>query len=472
MNLNNELKRENIESYLENHKRIFFMRICGTGMGASAVLLKEAGFIVEGADTSFAPPMSDFLDSMDIPCHQIDLVDSKFLQNYDLIVVGNSVSGKSDMARMIEECGTPFTSFPTLLGESVLKHKEVMAVIGTHGKTTTSFFLTQMLENMGLKPGYFIGGVIEGRSSSTIGKDKYFIIEGDEYDSAYFQKYSKFHEYFIDDLICTSIEFDHADIFEDLAAVKAEFSDLFKKMKGHIVYDPSFHVTKEILDSIQYENQESYSPQILNESEEGTTFLLNLFGEKEEFRTNIVGLHNIANISGCLVLLKKKGFSLEELKKSILKLAMVKRRQEKRGFYKQAIFIDDFAHHPRAIIETTKAIKLKYPNKKIWVIFEPVSATARSNVFQNEFTRSFQAADGVIIADTGIQTTAKKFDQLDTNKLVKDINEMGVRSLRVSELSELLNIFEEEADANSLFLVLSNRTCLGLWSSDFVKKLK
>lgn len=471
MNIENEISKEKISSFLETHKKIFFMRVCGTGMGACAALMKEAGYEVEGADTSFAPPMSDFLNDMGITCHDMGKVNKEFLRDYDLIVVGNSVARGSELARLIEDSGVLFTSFPTLLGESILKHREVLAVVGTHGKTTTSYFLTQMLENLNLSPGYFIGGVIEGKTSSALGKDSFFVIEGDEYDSAYFQKYSKFHQYFINDLICTSIEFDHADIFSDFEAIKDEFRPLFSKVSGHITYDEEYEVTTELLREASCENTSFYNPRIMKESCEETVFEISLDNKNYTFKTNVIGQHNIRNIAGCIKLLWTKGFRVEELKKSILKLNMVKRRQEHRGCYKGAIFIDDFAHHPKAIEETIKSIKLKYPRKKVIVVFEPVSATARSNVFQKRFAESFSGADKVIIADTQIQTTAKNYDQLDTEKLVETLGEQDIKAQRVLSLDKLLEHFEVMANEQSLFLILSNRTCLGLWSSQFVKKL-
>ena len=216
MNLTNMIEGDELLAQKNKFTKVFFYRICGTGMGACACILKEAGFEVEGADATFSPPMSTYLESTGIPCHPLDKVDKEFLQQYDLIVVGNSVPRVSDHASLIEECGVPFTSFPSVLGAYILKEKNVIGIAGTHGKTTTTFFMTQLLENLGKKPGYFVGGIIDNRPPSTAGQDDFFVIESDEYDSAYFQKYSKFRLYELNSMILTSLEFDHADIYNSI----------------------------------------------------------------------------------------------------------------------------------------------------------------------------------------------------------------------------------------------------------------
>ena len=193
MDLKNLISQEELIARRSTIKKVFFYRICGAGMGPAAVLVKQAGYEVEGADSAFFPPMSTFLETTGIPLYKLDQVTPDLLKKYDLIVVGNSVGGKLETARMIEQVGVPFTSFPSTLGSLVLKDKNVIGIAGTHGKTTTTYFMTQLLEKLGQNPGYLVGGIIEGRDPSKLG-DKYFVIESDEYDSAYFHKISKFRE--------------------------------------------------------------------------------------------------------------------------------------------------------------------------------------------------------------------------------------------------------------------------------------
>ena len=232
-------------------KRVFFYRICGTGMGACAALFKQKGFTVEGADSKFLPPMSTFLKSTGIPLYSLDKIKSADLQKFDLIVVGNVVKEKSEDVSIIEGAKVPYVSYPKALGRYILPEiKAVVGIAGTHGKTTTAYLMVQMFEKMGEKPGYFIGGVIEGQNSSHLGDGKYFIIEADEYDSAYFDKISKFRHYLLKHLIVTSLEFDHADIFKDLEAIKDQFRQTIPTVKGG-VFNISFKAAQELYQEFQ-----------------------------------------------------------------------------------------------------------------------------------------------------------------------------------------------------------------------------
>lgn len=477
MNLDNMVVGRDLSEIKNKIKKIFFYRICGTGMGACACLAKEAGFDVAGADLTFSPPMSNYLETLDIPLFKLADVTKEKLSEFDLIVVGNSVPRKSDYAKFVEESGVRFTSFPSFLGEFLLKEKEVIGVCGTHGKTTTTFFLTQMLENLGLEPGYFIGGIIEGRAPSKLGIDKYFVIEADEYDSAYFQKISKFRLYELDHMILTSLEFDHADIFNSIEDIKNEFASTIPSLKGEIVANDEYEA---ILDLKEKFNEKSWSiygvktdsgPVKIETNSKVTRFSIMLGNSFVDFETSVIGTHNILNICSCLVLLHKKGFNTLELKQSVKKLGLVKRRQELRGKYKNSLVIDDFAHHPKAISLTIDAIRNSYPDKKIVTVFEPISATARSNIFQKEFEDSLVESDSVVIAMNSISTTVEDSKNLNCELLVDNLNNRKISSSLVSSLAELRSEIDIKDSEETLFLILSNRTCLGLWESDFVDQI-
>lgn len=478
MNLDNMVEGDDLLKLKDKINKVFFFRICGTGMGASACLLKEAGIEVEGADQSFSPPMSTYLDSTGIPCFSLDKVNKEFLQKYDLIIVGNSVPRLSDHAKLIEESGVPFTSFPSVLGTFVLKDKEVIGLAGTHGKTTTTYFLAQMLEALGEKPGYFIGGIMDDRPPSIIGEGKFFAIESDEYDSAYFQKYSKFRLYELNSMVLTSLEFDHADIYDTVEDIEKEFEAVIPNLSMPIIANDdykSIHKLKEKYENNTwkvYGENSSLGPKNISLTDHGSSFNLSINGNQEEFYTDIIGLHNILNISSCLLVLEDYGFETEKLKFAVRNLGLVKRRQEVRGHYKGSIVIDDFAHHPRAIRLTIDAIKMKYQDKKIITVFEPVSATARSSVFQKEFVDSLLKSDQVIIAQSTIQTTVKNQNDLDCEKLVADINSTGIDSTCSTNLTQLREEIDKRVKDDSVLLILSNRTCIGLWESEFVNELK
>ena len=474
MNLANMISSEELLSKKNSIKKIFFFRICGTGMGACACLLKENGYEVEGADQNFYPPMSTYLESTGIPLHSLDKIDANFLSQYDLIIVGNSVPRLSDGARLIEDCGVQFTSFPNALGTLLLKDKKVIGVAGTHGKTTTTFFLTQMFEHLKVKAGYFVGGILNDRPPSTLGEDEYFVIESDEYDSAYFQKFSKFRLYELDKMILTSLEFDHADIYNSVEEIEAEFEAVMPKLDA-IIADSTYKSIEKLQNKFKDRNWHLYNnkngPLNICADKDHTSFQVVLDKQTYSFQTNIIGAHNIYNITSCIILLHLEGFSVSDIQHAVTNLSLVKRRQEKRGLYNGAIVIDDFAHHPRAISLTVDAIKTKYPEREIVTVFEPVSATARSNVFQNEFAKSLMSSDKVIIAKSPMATTAKNSNNLDCEKLIHDLKGHCKSALVIDNLSDLRDQIKQISNDKNLILVLSNRSCLGLWESDFVKEL-
>lgn len=477
MDLSNYLDGEALLLKRDQFKRIFFYRVCGTGMGAAACLLKERGLEIEGADTQFYPPMGDYLKSTGIPCHDLKSFDPKELKKFDLIVVGNVVPRNSPDAKNIEESGVPFCSFPAALGAFVLKDANVIGIAGTHGKTTTTYFATQIFENLGVNPGYFIGGVIEGRPSAKLGDGRFFFIESDEYDSGYFEKYSKFQSYEIDHLVLTSLEFDHADIFANLDAIKAEFRNLMNKLTSGVIYSSDYPAILELRDEMtsarpmlyweHYGSDDDKGPKILSSSEKGTLFELR--GRK--FETNVVGLHNILNLSSIIIFALKEGFSHEEIQSSIRDLQMVRRRQELRGYYKDVPVIDDFAHHPRAVELTLQALSSKYPNRKLFVVMEPNSATARSNIFQNEFEQSLGLASKVIFAKPVRPTSVGWAGNLDVEMMAKHLSEQAKPSVAVANLEELRKELDQSLSNDDLLVILSNGTCLGLWESSFVKEL-
>lgn len=480
MDLKNKLDLDGLINKKESIKKIFFYRICGTGMGAAACLLREKGYEVEGGDINYFPPMSDYLKKTGIPLHDLNEISWDALKEYDLIVVGNVVPRQGDAARKIEELGIPFCSFPAILGAFVLHDLNVIGVAGTHGKTTTTYFLTQVFENLKQDPGYFIGGVMEGRPSAHLGSGRYFFIESDEYDSAYFEKISKFRSYTLNHMILTSLEFDHADIFDDIEDIKEEFAPVLQNIKGQVIANGDYNAIEDL--KVQYQDrdwtlygmQSDNGPKICEANSKGTTFEVRVKGAWQRFTTNVVGEHNILNLTTCVLYAAAEGFSCEDIQTAIGNLSFVKRRQELRGFYKGTPVIDDFAHHPRSVACTIETIKTSYPDKKLVVVLEPNSATARSNIFQDEFAESLIKADQVIFAKPERATTVKSAQNLDFDLMGQELSGHGTQTFIAENLEELRLSIDHAIgnNANSLLLVLSNGTCLGLWKSDFVGELK
>lgn len=480
MDLTNLISQDDLIKNANKIKKVFFYRICGAGMGPAAVLVKQAGFQVEGADSAFYPPMSTFLETTGIPLFKLDQVTPEFLKQYDLIVVGNSVSGKAEAARMIEKTGVPFTSFPSALGSLVLKNKNVVGIAGTHGKTTTTYFMTKLLENLGQNPGYLVGGIIEGRDPSKLG-DKYFVIESDEYDSAYFHKISKFRLYELKNMILTSLEFDHADIFSSVEKIEDEFRAILPSVKSKMIFNQEYASAMKLYHEYKDKNPSQswylygagsdHGPHNVENYENGSKFSVKWNGELVAINTNVVGGHNVLNLTSCILFLLAEGFKVADVQKACENLEMVKRRQEVRGIFQDMVVVDDFAHHPRAITVTLDAIRSRFKNRKIITIFEPISATARSSFFQNEFRDSLALSDKVIIAKADLPTTALGGKDLDVNLLNAEIGKK-IPSAVVTNLNELRASIDEMKEKNAVLLVLSNRTCLGLWESSFVNELQ
>lgn len=450
-----------------DYKRIFFYRICGTGMGAAATLLKEAGYDVAGADAKFYPPMGPYLKSTGITCHNLSEVSADLLAQYDLIVVGNVVPKNSEDSKAIEAAGVDYCSFPAALGGLVLSTRNVVGIAGTHGKTTTTYLACQLFEKFGFNPGYFIGGVLEGRPSSVLGKD-YFFIESDEYDSAYFEKFSKFRSYEIDHMILTSLEFDHADIFKNEAEILQQFAALMPRLSGHVLAATGYKMIDQLQGDFPKLNWERYSPAIISADSKGTKFRVDHQSKSYEYETSLVGEHNIANLTAVILFALKEGVSSDKIQAACRDLKMVKRRQEVRAQIGECTLIDDFAHHPRAIELTIDAIKTRYPNRKVVALFEPNSATARSNIFQKEFTSALLRADEVYLTTLARPTSVNGAGDLDIEKIASDVRGAGKSSEVVHSLDEIRTLISRFSQEGAVLLVLSNGTCLGLWESDLV----
>jgi UDP-N-acetylmuramate: L-alanyl-gamma-D-glutamyl-meso-diaminopimelate ligase len=475
MNLTNYYDFEKLRDIKKKVKKVFFFRICGTGMGSAACLLKEAGYEVEGTDSMFYPPMSTYIKKSGIPVSELSKIDLKEeLKKYDLIVVGNVVARSSDDARIIEESGVPFCSFPAAIGAFILEDKKVIGLSGTHGKTTTTYLGLQVFENLGAAPGYLIGGVMSERPSASVGTGNIFLIESDEYDSAYFEKFSKFQSYSINDLVITSVEYDHADIFSSIDDIKNEFSNLIKKVNGVIACHDweQVRALKESFPQKKWNDYGKETIEIVEQSQNGTQFNLKYDNDTLSFNTNVIGAHNIYNLSAVIIVALNSGYTTEQIQAVINNLKMVQRRQEVKGIFQGSPVIDDFAHHPTAVRETINAIQVKYPDQKINVYLEPGSATARSDLFQSEFVSALKGASSVVLITPQRATTAMGRGDLDVKKLVSDLNESKVITKAVDNFDDLLSEIKKNSNESSVQLVMSNSTCLGLWSSDFAKDLK
>jgi len=378
--------------------RIHILGICGTFMGGLAQILKESGHEISGSDAQFYPPMSDHLDAMGV-----DLIkgySKDTLPKADLYVIGNALSRGNESVEFILDTKLPFKSGPEMLGD-ILKTKKVFAVSGTHGKTTTSYMLTHIFLDQGKDIGFLVGGISDDISgSASLGTDEIFVIEADEYDSAFFDKRSKFIHYSPSTLIINNIEFDHADIFDDLKDIKRQFHHLLKIIpsSGNIIYFNNDSNTQDVINMGYWSNLIKINDDEIKinfETEEIET-IENKFSLKN---LPLIGEHNFKNYICAILAAKTGGVKIEDSIDSLLKFQGVKRRLEFKGLHSGIKIYDDFAHHPSAIEASSKAIRKEFLSKKILGVIELASNTMSDGTHGDALIKSSNFFDEVIWLD-------------------------------------------------------------------------
>jgi len=367
-------------------------------MGGLAQILKESGHDISGSDAQFYPPMSDHLDNLGID--MIKGYSKDTLPKADLYVIGNALSRGNECVEFILDTKLPFKSGPQILGD-ILEEKRVFAVSGTHGKTTTSYMLTHIFLDQGKDIGFLVGGISDDiAGSASLGKDKIFVIEADEYDSAFFDKRSKFIHYSPSTLIINNIEFDHADIFDELKDIKKQFHHLLKIIptSGNIIYFDDDSNTQDVINMGKWSNlikindgkiKINYDSREMQVSEE--TFSLK--------NMPLIGEHNFKNYICAILAAKTAGVAIEDSIRSLLKFQGVKRRLEFKGLHSDIKIYDDFAHHPTAIQASSKAIRKEFPSKKILGVIELASNTMSDGIHGNSLIESSSFFDEVVWLD-------------------------------------------------------------------------
>lgn len=447
-------------------KHIHLIGICGTAMASLAGMLLQRGFHVTGSDAASYPPMSDFLASLGIQVAQPFAI-----QNLDpapdLVVVGNAISrGNVELEQVLDQ-RIPFFSLPQILHEEFLAGKEVIAVAGTHGKTTTTSMLAWIFESAGLQPSFLIGGIAENFGSSfQLAEGKHFIIEADEYDSAFFDKGPKFMHYFPDATILTSVEFDHADIYKDLDAVETAFKRLVNLIPrlGRIV---AFDSGESVQRSLEYAfcPVERYGSSgiadwkitNLNFANSRTTWAV-LRKDKPwaDFDFPLAGEYNVWNATAAAAMAAGFGISASQIAEALKSFKSVKRRLEVRAQVDGVTIIDDFAHHPTAIAGTLKALRSRYPEARLWAILEPRSNTLRRNVFQGDLAESLAVADEVVIANVFKSDSIPEADRLNPAAVVAHLHAVGKRARMLADADEIVRSIVPELRSGDVVAILSN----------------
>lgn len=473
--------------------------ICGTGTSAVLSLLKQLGFRVSGSDKAFYPPMGPLVKRLADKVY-IGYGAENLEETPDLVVIGNALSSDNPEVLEVFEQGIPFASMPEVFSALLIGSREdcptSVVVSGTHGKTTTSAALATILEEAGRHPGYFIGGVpnelpsgIRPVSKELLLANRAVVLEGDEYDSAFFAKYSKFHNYRPDIAIVTSLEFDHADIYTSLEEIELEFTRFVRRIPSDgliLVCDQgeslaaltkAWEEDKSITAGIErYGLEETSEYRLLSrdpwqyqdipEKHVGQQLRFSLLGTEVEAKTMLSGQHNALNLLACAAVARRLGVGDQELARGIREFTGVQRRQQTLLELAGITVLEDFAHHPSAVATTLQGLKESYPKKRLVAVFEPRSNTSRRGYFQNEYGRSFQAADLSIIKevqDAGSYSgTNDEIVALDVEKVKKDIEATGGKAKSFAEVEGIRKFLLGELRSGDLVVLMSNGDFDGL----------
>ncbi len=454
--------------------RIYLLGIAGTGMGSFAGLLRAAGHEVAGSDENVYPPMSDKLAEWRITVFTPYSADNLKKAEIDLAVVGNVLRADNVEAKAVRRRGIAHVSFPEALEELFLQTRHPVVVAGTHGKTTATSLLAQVLHHAGRDPSLLVGGVpLNFNEGFRLGKGEHFVIEGDEYDTAYFDKGPKFLHYRPRTAIFTGAEFDHADIYRDIAHYESAFEKFMALLPqdGYLAACSGFDNWKRLA-SFAKCKVESYSAtrpeadwhaEWITLGPAGASFEIQFRG-KAEIRVTLpsAGRHNVENALGVYGACRALGLKPDEIAAGFRTFQGVKRRQELRGEVDGIAVIDDFAHHPTAVRETIAALKAQYPGRRLVAVFEPRSNTAMRKIHQEEYAHAFAGAAEAIISQPTAIAKVPEAERVDARRMVEDIAKAGTPARWMESPDAIVAALAKEARQGDVVLAMSNGSFGGL----------
>jgi UDP-N-acetylmuramate: L-alanyl-gamma-D-glutamyl-meso-diaminopimelate ligase len=449
-----------------DQQHVHLIGICGTAMASLAGLLKQRGFKVTGSDAAAYPPMSDFLASMAIPVAQ-PYAEANLKPRPDWVVVGNAISrGNVELEYVLDE-RILLRSLPETLSDLFLRTRESIVVAGTHGKTTTTSMLAWIFQTAGKEPSFLVGGIAENFGSSfALRQGKHFILEGDEYDTAFFDKGPKFLHYFPQAMILTSVEFDHADIYPDLESVKTAFKRLVNLVprRGKIVaYDADENAGQCLARAFspveRYGMKAGSHWQLTNlQFAPGRTSwsVLRERSRWADFEFALPGEYNALNATAAAAMAVHYGIEPTAIVEALKSFKSVKRRLEVKAEIDGITIIDDFAHHPTAIAATLKALRTRYPGARLWAIFEPRSNTLRRKVLQKALVGSLAHADQVVIASIFNPAAVPENERLATSAVVNALKRNGGRARELPDADAIVEAVVPELESGDVVAILSN----------------
>lgn len=450
----------------ENVKTIHLMGICGTGMAALAGMLKKSGYTITGSDNNVYPPMSDFLYSLEITPFE-GYAEDNLNHSPDLVIVGNVITRLNPEATGLLNKSIHYISFPQALAHFYISTKNSIVVAGTHGKTTTCSLLATSLYHLGLDPSFMIGGIVsEFQSNNRLGEGKYFVAEGDEYDTAFFDKESKFLHYLPKIVILTSIEFDHADIFDNIDQIKEAFRKFVSLIPpdGLLIANTDDNNVADVISHarcvVQSYGLSAENYWQLSEYKTGnnnSTFSVIRNSSTTEYVVPMSGRHNCLNALGVAAVLSHLVISSDDINSAFSLFKGVKRRQEVRGIVNNITVIDDFAHHPTAVRETLDGLKLAHGNKRLVAVFEPRTNSSRRSIFQKEYVTSFSSADLVFLREPIPLQNVPEEELFSSYKLAADIMQrFGIEALAFETTDAILDRLKGVLQEGDVVAILSN----------------
>lgn len=446
-------------------KRIHLIGICGTAMATLAALLKSRGYDVRGSDQNVYPPMSDFLAEQQITTLQGYSPDH-ISDDLDLVVVGNAISRGNPELEDVLDRKIRYCSLPEAVRDHFLWGSRSVVIAGTHGKTTTTSLTGWVLTHGGADPSVFVGGIAENFAGSyRIGGGREFVIEGDEYDSAFFDKTAKFLKYLPDIAVVNNIEYDHADIYADLEAIRVAFRRLVNLVprRGLLLVgadDPEASALAPIarcrVESFGLANGADWQAHDIRIDNGMTRFSVRRGGQPiGSFEVPLLGAYNVRNALAAIAVGAAVGLSPDTMADGLRRFKGVRRRLQLRGTANGVAVYDDFAHHPTAIAETLAGVRSAYPDHRIWAIFEPRSATSCRKVFQSDFARAFGPADRVLLPAV-FRTTLPDDQRLSIDQLVADLRAGGKDARFIPAVDDIVATVAREAGRGDLVVVMSN----------------
>src|SRR2546421_5971276 len=442
-------------------QKFHFIGICGTAMGWVAGALQERGFKVPGSDEIIYPPMSIFLEERGIKLHQ-DYGKENIPDDADVVVIGNAMKRGNPEVEAVLNRKLFYLSLPEVLKNYFLRGKHNLVVTGTHGKTTTTAILTWIMEKAGREPGYLIGGIPKNLGQGArLNDSKYFVIEGDEYDTAFFDKRSKFVHYLPELVIVNNIEFDHADIFKNIDEVKLSFKRLLNivPQNGMVLVNGDDHncveVAKDCLAQMVEVGFSQNCAQRIRDvaySPDGSRFQLG----DDVYEIPLVGEFNVRNAAMAAAATRFYDVPKAKIDNALKSFAGIARRQEVRGEVRGVKVIDDFGHHPTAIAQTLTALRHRYPKHRLWAIFEPRSNTTRRAVFQHELPKALKIADGVFISQVARLEQIPEAERLNPEAVVKEIARAGRSAFYEENANAIVERIVPLLKKNDIVTVFSN----------------